>query len=81
MSGHERLNLIVNIVTSGLSVILQITGWHLFGPVGVAIAAAGVTMSSVLTEALLARRRLGLDPTVMAAFSMGIRRLRLARAR
>lgn len=63
VTGHERENFMINVYFGTTSIVLQILGAYFYGPIGVAVAAAGVTACLRVMTALYAWRKLQIDST------------------
>ena len=66
MSGHEQIDLVVIVATGFASVVLQALAGLYWGAMGVAIAAAAGNAATGVISVAFARRKLGMDPTMLA---------------
>lgn len=73
ISGHERENLIINAFIGTASIASQVLGGLYYGPVGVAVTAAGGTVCLRMAIALYAWRKLQIDPTGLSLIPRSLR--------
>jgi O-antigen/teichoic acid export membrane protein len=73
MSGHERENLYINLCIGAAGITLQVVGGFLFGPIGVATAAAAGTICLRVTVTRYARRKLQIDATGISSIPRTLR--------